>query len=107
MTQTKTTPEGAVFIDATLTAMKFLSACGQKSNQNEVSVSNDTRSTPLPSALLAVDKTNLIVDVVVDGGMPQTCANLSVNQVNGTYSCNITLLGGQQRTVSACVASTG
>ena len=71
-----------------------LSACSQEPNQNEVSVSGDTLSAPLPSALLTVDETNLVVAVVVDGGMPQTCANLSVDQVNGTYSCNITLPGG-------------
>ena len=57
-----------------------LSACSQKSSQDKVTVSGDTLSAPLPSALLAVDETNLVVGVVVDGGTPQTCANLSVNQ---------------------------
>lgn len=72
----------------------MLSACGQKSSQNEISVSGDTLSAPLPSALLAVDETNLVVEVVVDGGASQTCANLLVDQGNETYSCNITLSGG-------------
>ena len=60
-----------------------LSACSQKSSQNEVSVSGDTLSAPLPSALLAVDETNLVVGVVVDSGSPKTCADLSVNQGMG------------------------
>ena len=71
-----------------------LSACSQKSSQDEVLVSGDTLSAPLPSALLAFNETNLVVEVVVDFGAPQTCSNLSVDQVNGTYSCNITLSAG-------------
>ena len=79
--------------------MLTLSACSQKSSQNEVSVSDDTLSAPLPSALLAVDATNLVVGVVVDGGLPQTCAGLSVNQGAGTFSCTITLSGGPHNIV--------
>ena len=71
-----------------------LSACSQKSSQNEVSISDGTLSAPLPSALLTIDANNLVVGVVVDGGAPKTCAGLSVNQGAGTYSCNITLEGG-------------
>lgn len=71
-----------------------LSACSQKPSQDKVLVSSDTLSAPLPKALLAIDGTNLVVEVVVDGGPPQTCANLSVDQGNGTYSCKITIPGG-------------
>ena len=71
-----------------------LSACSQKSNPNEISVSDGTLSAPLPSALLTIDATNLVVGVVVDGGATQTCGGLSVDSGAGTYSCNITLEGG-------------
>lgn len=73
-----------------------LSACSQQSSHDQVSVSNDSMSAPLPYALkaLALDEINLVVEVIVDGGSPQACSNLSVDQVNGTYSCNITLSGG-------------
>ncbi|NOX42115.1 MAG: hypothetical protein GXP19_00020, partial [Gammaproteobacteria bacterium] len=73
-----------------------LSGCSQKSNQNEGSISNDTLSVPLPSALkaLALDATNLVVEVAVDGGTPQACTNLTVDPAAGTYSCTITLSGG-------------
>ena len=72
-----------------------LTACGQQSGQNDIVVSGDTFSAPLPRALLTVDATNLLVGVVVDGGSPQSCANLSVDQGNGTCSCNINMSSGQ------------
>jgi hypothetical protein len=73
-----------------------LSGCSQSSNRDAGSVSNDTLSAPLPIALraLALDKTNLVVEVVDGSGAPQACTNLSVDQVNGTYSCTVTLSGG-------------
>ena len=70
-----------------------LSACSQKSSQNEVSVSDGTLSAPIPSALLA-DANNLVVEVVVDGRPPQPCAGLSVNLGAGSFSCSITLPSG-------------
>jgi hypothetical protein len=71
-----------------------LSGCSQTANQDEVSVSNDAMSAPLPDVLvaLAVDETNLVVEVIVDGGTPQACTNLSV--VAGTFSCNVTIPAG-------------
>ena len=73
-----------------------LSACSQKSSQNEISVSNDSLSAPLPEMPtgLVLDNTNLVVGVVVDGGAPQICTGLAVDQGAGTYSCNITVPAG-------------
>ena len=48
-----------------------LSACSQESSQNEVLVSGDTLSAPLPKALLAVDQNNLVVAVVVTNLHPE------------------------------------
>ena len=77
----------------------ILSGCSQTSSQDEISVSNDAMSAPLPAALraLALDETNLVVKVVVDGGTPQDCTNLSVDQGNGTFSCSITLPTGAHK----------
>ena len=73
-----------------------LSGCSQKSNPDEGSVSKDTLSAPLPNTLtaLAVDTTTLVVEIIVDGGTPRACTNLSVDQENNTYSCDITLSSG-------------
>jgi len=70
-----------------------LSACSQKSNQG--TVSNEALSAPLPEALLKAtvvfDATNLLVELQVDGGEPQACTDLGVDQANGTFSCSTTL----------------
>jgi uncharacterized lipoprotein NlpE involved in copper resistance len=73
-----------------------LSGCNENSNQDEVTASSDTLSAPLPNALntLVIDETNLVVEVSVDGGVPQACTNLTVNQGNETFSCHITLSAG-------------
>lgn len=84
----------ALFILTHITAILILTACNQQSSNN-LTVSDDTISAPLPSALLTVDETTLIVELVVDNGSPQTCANLTVDQINGTYSCSINVPVGQ------------
>ena len=71
----------------------LLGACSQKPAQNSISLSGDTLSAPLPSALLTIDETNLIVNVI-DGGNTIPCGGLTVDQVAGTFSCNITLSAG-------------
>ncbi len=69
-----------------------LSGCSQVSNQNEGAISNDALSVPLPSALevLVLDATNLVVDVAIDGRLVP-CINLTVDQMNTTFSCDITV----------------
>lgn len=71
-----------------------LSACSQQSSQDEAS--NDTFSAHLPKALkvLDLDETNLVVEVVVDGGARQACTDLVVDTMAGTYSCRIQLSAG-------------
>ena len=87
---------GNCLILAGLLITLILQACSNGSNQDDGTVSKDKFSAPLPSAVsaLAVDETNLVVGVVVDGGDPQACTNLTVDQVNATYSCSISLPGG-------------
>lgn len=84
-----------IYLTLLLTVLALgLSGCGQESGQDEAS--NDTFSARLPIELraLALDKDSLLVQVVVDGGAPQTCTGLTVNTGAGTYSCNITLPAG-------------
>ncbi|MFV2055229.1 MAG: hypothetical protein ACC707_02135 [Thiohalomonadales bacterium] len=86
-----------VFILSLIVLALTLSACNRESQQQDKgSISKDTLSAPLPEALLALvlNETNLVVEVVVDGGAPQICNNLKVDQVKKTYSCSITLLSG-------------
>ncbi len=75
--------------------MLTLSACSQKSN-NQGSVSDSTLSAAVPDTLMAVifDASNLVVELVVDGGEPQACTGLTVDHVNRTFSCSIILLAG-------------
>jgi len=74
----------------------ILSGCDQTASRDKISVSKDAVSAPLPNVLmaLALDETNLVVEVIVNGAAPRTCINLSVNQMNGTFSCDITLPAG-------------
>jgi len=85
----------------------ILSACSEEPHQDEGSFSKDTLSVSLPDALaaLALNETTLVVEVLVDAETPQDCDNLNsetlkacnnlvVDQVNGTFSCNIALSGG-------------
>ena len=74
----------------------FLGGCSDESSDGP-SVSNNTMSAPLPKELLKVlnlDENNLLVQVVVDGGTPKTCGNLTVNTGAGTYSCSVALPAG-------------
>lgn len=84
-----------IFFTLLITVLALtLNGCGQESSQNQSS--NDTFSAPLPKELkaLSLDKDTLLVQVVVDGGTPQTCTGLTVDTGAGTYSCNITLPAG-------------
>lgn len=79
-----------------LFTMLMLSVGGCSDESSDGSSVN-TMSAPLPKALLKVlnlDASNLLVQVVVDGGAPVTCGNLSVDTMAGTYSCSITLDAG-------------
>lgn len=71
--------------------------CSEDSGNNHGTVTKDSFSASLPDGIstLAVDETTLVISVVVDGGNPQACANLSVNTGAGTYSCNLGLEGGE------------
>ncbi len=71
----------------------ILTGCGQNSDQDEVSLSDDTLTAPLPSALRLTPTQTLVVEVI-DGGTTIPCTNLSVDTVNDTFTCNITLSGG-------------
>jgi len=46
--------------------------------------------------LLNLDQTNILVEVIVNGGTPRACGNLSVNTTSGTYTCSIALPAGSQ-----------
>lgn len=84
-----------IYITLLLTVLTMgLSGCGGSSSQD--SASQVTFFAPLPIELnaLALDNTSLLVQVVVDGGAPQTCTGLTVNTGAGIYSCNITLPAG-------------
>ena len=72
----------------------ILTGCGQESDQDEVSLSDDTLTAPLPIALKLTPTQTLVVKVI-DGGTTIPCTNLSVNTVDETFSCKITLLGGR------------
>jgi len=73
-----------------------LGGCSDKTDQNGGSISTDTLSAPLPNEIraLALDET-LVVEIIEEGtGARRICSNLSVDLVNGTFSCSITLSGG-------------
>jgi len=80
----------------TILLMLTLSGCSQTTRQDKISVSNDAISAPLPNALMALtlDETSLIVEVIVDNAAPRTCTNLSIDQTNNIFSCDITLPAG-------------
>jgi hypothetical protein len=76
-----------------------LIACSSRSDQDKIVVSGDQLTAPLPVGLVQIDQNNLIVKVVIFAdGVPQepslACDNLSVNQSNGTFSCNVLLPAG-------------
>ena len=77
----------------TIVLALILTGCGQKSDQDEVSFSDDTLAAPLPAALKLTATQTLVVEVI-DGGKTIPCTNLSVDTVNDTFTCNITLSGG-------------
>lgn len=71
-----------------------LSGCSQNSNpKNEINISDGSLSAPLPSALVVVDASTLIVELK-EGDKIHTCNNLSVDQGSGTFSCDISLPAG-------------
>ncbi|MCF6235867.1 MAG: Ig-like domain-containing protein [Gammaproteobacteria bacterium] len=73
----------------------LLSGCAQQTGQEEVQLSNDRLSAPLPRALRALDnESNLVVEVVINGEAPKVCANLAVDKENATFSCDITVSAG-------------
>jgi len=78
---------------ALMAILLMLSGCSQTTRQDKISVSNDAISAPLPNALMALtlDETSLIVEVIVDNAAPRTCTNLSIEQTNDIFSCDITL----------------
>jgi len=80
----------------TVLLMVVINGCGQNDSQGKVTVTKDALSAPLPGLLvgLALDETNLIVEVIIDGGVSQSCRNLSVDTVAGSFSCEITLAKG-------------
>jgi len=61
--------------------------------QDNVLVSGNNLSLPLPASLVVIDASTLIVEVV-DGGTVLPCGGLTVDQVAHTFSCNITLSEG-------------
>jgi len=74
-----------------------VTGCSQGNNNNNVVVSTDGVSAPLPVgvAAMAADETSLVVDVVVDGGEPRLCNNLKVDLAAGAFSCDVALSAGQ------------
>jgi len=67
----------------------ILAGCNQDSDSQEAS--SNQLSSPLPALIgvLALDETNLIVDVVVDGGTTMRVGGLVVDTVNKTFSGTI------------------
>lgn len=92
--------KGFIFLDMKLylttllsVFMLVLGGCSSdESGPEEVS----TFSAPLPKEfkVLNLDETNLVVQVIVDGGTPRDCTGLTVDTINGTYSCQISLPAG-------------
>ncbi len=80
----------------------MLAACSQNSDPQKGVISDDQLSAPLPSviAALALDKTNLIVDVAVDGGKLLRVEDLVVDTVNKTFSGKIPSIGEGSYTLS-------
>jgi len=71
-----------------------LSGCSQNSNpKNEINISDGNLSAPLPSALVVVDASTLVVELK-EGDKIHACNNLSVDQSNGTFSCDLSLPAG-------------
>ena len=84
-----------------LLALVFtLSACSDNTSPNKlqirdkVVVANDKLYAPLPAQITELNSDNLIVAIGVNGDPPQPCNNLEVDQVAGTFSCNISLPAG-------------
>jgi len=77
----------------TIVLALILTGCGQRSDQDEVSFSDNTLAAPLPAAL-KLTATQILVVEVIDGGNTIPCTNLSVDTVNDTFTCNITLSSG-------------
>ncbi len=77
--------------------MFMANGCSQNNNFNKNgTVSQDTLSAPIPGLLtaLVLEETNLVVEVIVNSGTPQTCLNLKVDTSANTFSCDIALSEG-------------
>ncbi len=80
----------------------MLTACSQSPDPQRGVISGNKLSAPLPNAIaaLALDETNLIVDVVVDGGTILRVEDLVVDTVNKTFTGKIPSIGEGSHTLS-------
>ena len=80
----------------------MLAACSQSPDPQKGSISGDQLSAPLPNviAALVLDETNLIVDVVVDGGKTLRVEDLVVDTINGTFTGKISAISEGSHTLS-------
>ena len=81
-------------------SMLLLGGCSSGGDDNDDPANSTINiSGTMPNTLIDlvnVDQTNILVEVIVNGGAPRTCGNLLVDTTNGTYSCSITLPAGTQ-----------
>lgn len=72
----------------------MLAACGENSDPQQEVISGDQFRAALPIQLAtrAVDETNLLVDVIVDGGDTFRVQNLVVDSTAGTFSGTISAI---------------